>query len=63
VNGSNDTRHPKGKGAWYFTYIRECPVCGAGGAERERRYTPKPDDPNERLEYNGMAYDNCLEGW
>jgi hypothetical protein len=44
---------------WYRRYIRECPVCGHSTEERFRMFTPKPEDPRERIEYDGMAYDYC----
>ncbi|HZL17757.1 MAG TPA: hypothetical protein VFG23_08430 [Polyangia bacterium] len=49
-----------GKGCWYFTTTVACPVCAGGFVERERRYTPKPDDPAERYEYLEI-YDWCME--
>jgi hypothetical protein len=53
-------KHPKGKGSWYFRYIYECPVCGCGNEMRERRYDEKPENPSDRIEFNGLAYDYCL---
>lgn len=53
----NDRR--SGKGCWYKRYITECPICGRGYDVRERQYTPKPEDPADRVDYNGMAYDYC----
>ena len=44
---------------WYLRYIRECPVCGRGGEERIRQFTPRPENPADRVEYNGLAYDWC----
>ena len=44
---------------WYMRYITECPICGRGYDVRERRFDPKPDDPADRVDYNGMAYDWC----
>lgn len=47
---------------WYKLYIAECPVCGHGENSRERQYTPSPPKfAPERVEYDGMAYDYCLE--
>jgi hypothetical protein len=46
---------------WYRIHIRECPVCGRGETTRERVYGQRPVDPAERYDYNGMAYDYCLE--
>lgn len=47
-----------GKGCWYFTSYVDCPVCGRGETTRERRYSPKPADPNERFEWLEI-YDHC----
>lgn len=46
---------------WYKRYITECPVCGRGRDERVRQLTPRPDDPGDRVEYDGAAYDWCME--
>ena len=43
---------------WYFIRIVECPVCGRDEEYRERRYTPRPDDANERHSYE-QHYDWC----
>lgn len=40
-----------GKGSWYFTTVFECPLCGRSTEYRERRWTPKPDTPQERYEW------------
>lgn len=53
---------------WYKNYISECPVCGRGEKRRERQYTPAPPKNSpERWDYDGMAYDYCMEwdalGW
>ncbi len=47
---------------WYFQYLGECPVCGRDQSIRERRYTPKPKDPSDRIEYLSatVTYDNCM---
>lgn len=57
VCGAGKPRMPH----WYKRFISECPVCGAGDEVRERQFTPRPDDPSERIEYDGMAYDWCME--
>jgi hypothetical protein len=44
---------------WYLRYIRECPVCGRSREERIRQFTPRPENPADRVDYNGMAYDYC----
>lgn len=36
---------------WYEIYIYECALCGHGNTYRERRYTPKPDDPQQRYHF------------
>ena len=43
---------------WLFITHHYCPVCGGGHTYRERRFTPKPEDPNERVEWVD-AYDWC----
>lgn len=43
---------------WYKTITEECPVCGRGRTYRERQYTPKPADSNDRYEYTPY-YDHC----
>lgn len=53
-----DARDPKGRGAWYFTYTRECPICGQGDTTRERRHDKRPDDPAERYEFV-FHWDGC----
>lgn len=45
-------RHPKGKGAWYFTAIHACPLCGREDVYRERRWDEKPANPSDRFEYD-----------
>jgi hypothetical protein len=40
---------------WYKFYISECVLCGSGYTEKERMYTPKPEDPRERYEYHQTA--------
>ena len=44
-------------GYWYKFYITECVLCGAGGEERYRQYSPKPEDVMERYEYNQFVCD------
>jgi hypothetical protein len=44
---------------WYFTTTTACPVCAGGHVIRQRRHTPRPDDPQERFEYI-ERYDYCL---
>lgn len=40
---------------WYFTVIYECVLCGRREEYRERRYTEKPKDYNERNSYHQYA--------
>ena len=43
---------------WYKFYITECVICGAGDeGTRVRQYSPKPDDPNERYDYQQFVCD------
>jgi hypothetical protein len=46
-----DKRKGKGK-YWYFIRYRECVEGDSSYEERERRYTPKPDDWTMRHEYS-----------
>lgn len=51
-------KHPKGKGCWYFISYHECPICGRGPTYRERRWTRKPKRWQERQEFI-FKYDYC----
>jgi hypothetical protein len=53
----NEAMAIKGK-YWYFKSLHECPVCGRSDTYRERRYTPKPENPQDRCEYV-VDYDYC----
>jgi len=44
---------------WYYTTRNICPVCGEGDTYRERRYTPRPENKDERTEWRAV-YDGCL---
>ena len=46
------------KGYWYKHFTTECPVCGRGDSWKERQYTPKPTDPQERWVWKS-DYDWC----
>lgn len=48
------------RGYWYYITYYECPVCGSGGSYRERQYTEKPEDVEQRVERQ-ERYDHCLE--
>lgn len=41
---------------WYFFSIWECPLCGHSKMYKERRYTPKPENYQDRYEYETEAY-------
>ncbi len=36
---------------WYFRYIDACPLCGRESEYRERKFSPKPEDPAERVKF------------
>ena len=40
---------------WYFIAIRECVLCGNIEEDRYRRYTPRPENPEDRHEYSQFA--------
>jgi hypothetical protein len=40
---------------WYFIYLWCCVLCGKTEETRERRYTPRPDDYNQRHEFSEGA--------
>ncbi len=40
---------------WYRLTITECVLCGAQDKEKEKMYTPKPDDPYKRLIFKQTA--------
>lgn len=42
---------------WYEISIWECVLCGQTDVYRERKFTPKPEDPNERYHYHQTACD------
>jgi len=43
---------------WYITIIWNCPLCGHQDCYRETRFTKKPIDPNERIEWHD-SWDGC----
>jgi hypothetical protein len=47
---------------WYVTCINLCPVCGGKDSDtyKERRYTEKPKEPEDRIEYS-KYYDGCMD--
>jgi len=48
---------------WYLRHIRECPVCGADDSYRVRMYTPRPENPDERIVYGttSQGYCGCMD--
>ena len=54
------TRKPLPK-HWYKIFIGECPVCGRDKSYRERMYTERPENDQDRYEYlpNSITYDYC----
>lgn len=44
------------RGYWMYTTVYECPLCGYEDVNRERRYTPKPEDWQKRIEFHPIAY-------
>ena len=56
MNDKKESEKPK-SGYWYKFYTDECVLCGAGGTVKERQYTPKPDDPNDRYDYEQFVCD------
>lgn len=47
---------------WYRIYIGECPLCGRNKGYRERVYTPRPTNDQDRYVYlsDTKTYDHCL---
>lgn len=43
---------------WYLVTIHACPICGHEKVYRERQYTPKPSNRQERIQYHEY-YDWC----
>jgi len=43
---------------WYKFTCFYCPVCGSEDWIKERQYTPKPEDGNERYVHE-IRYDWC----
>ena len=43
---------------WYFTEVVSCVLCGKETRNKERRYTPKPDNPSERTVWREDACHN-----
>lgn len=45
---------------WYKFYTEFCPSCGVEDSWKERRYTPKPEDPAERYSYSEVWCRCCF---
>jgi len=45
---------------WYLTTINECPICGRQEVVKERMYTEKPVNPEDRFIFI-QIYDWCME--
>jgi hypothetical protein len=43
---------------WYFLTVYECVLCDAQIRYKERRYTEKPKNPIERIEFKQMTCSN-----
>ena len=47
---------------WYKYYIGECPICGRDHSYKERQYSPRPKNKEDRikqLDYT-ETYDHCM---
>ena len=40
---------------WYYSEVEYCVLCGYERKYRERRYTPKPENPSERTVWRETA--------
>ena len=40
---------------WYHTEIWSCVLCGRETVYKERRYTPKPEYPGDRIKWHENA--------
>ena len=40
---------------WYFVSYHECVLCGSHKTYRERRFDPKPDDWQKRVDFTEYA--------
>ena len=58
----DDKQENKKEKYWYYMTIYECVLCGEEEVYRERRYTSKPENWNDRHEYHQEACDNCWYG-
>jgi len=46
---------------WYFITYYICTVCGRSDPDRERRYTPRPEDPEDRYGEPVITYCGCMD--
>ena len=46
---------------WYLIWIGECPLCGRDKGYRERQYTPRPENREDRYKLipQSSCYDWC----
>ena len=46
---------------WYKFYIGECPLCGRNQSYKERQYSDKPKNFQDRISYIPLneCYDYC----
>ena len=56
--GSTPSEATKVMKYWYKIDIYECVLCGRTKTYRERKYTPRPDNANERIHFH---QDGCSE--
>ena len=47
---------------WYLFHVVECPLCGKMEKYRERKYSKKPENKEDRYFYE-QVYDYCDEGY
>ena len=43
---------------WYMIHTWYCVLCGREDTYRERRYTPRPEEPQQRVDLQEMACDD-----
>ena len=46
---------PDKKKYWYFTTTYSCVLCGTETKYKERKYTPKPENPGDRQNWYDTA--------
>jgi hypothetical protein len=45
---------------WYYIYTEECAACGYSRETRERRLTPRPENPEGRYDYTQFLCYSCM---